>query len=407
MCLNMVTLTELVPIVATLTTIALGTCAINARQPNRPRFFAALMLTASVAFHTSANLPVKIQLVDVFLIASVFYITHLVNVLFIKKFRVESPFNPGETIWTFYRLRKAYYIGANVRWLNTSLEVRGIAGRPLNQNLLKKWEDTKEPEHKPFITSSRIHFILRKIMDLVLYHYLEILLNETFHPKFYARDFAYSKTHFLSRLFFQPNNLHPYKPNSREVMVRGYYTVSFFLGDYLMLHKVHSLFALVFVGSGIDKPEDWPKLFGSFMGMTKGVRGMWGSYWHKLHTRSYCEISLALLSNIGITRDHTYFRLLSNLLVFCITGVVHVLVSRRLGYTCGGWVEIFWWFGNWSALVSEALVARWYKNFWRRMEWKRNERFEMAVGALWALAWIFWSVPKVVFKKQWCAPGHW
>lgn len=403
----MVTFTELVPIVATLTTISLGTCAINAPQSDRPRFFAAIILSACIAIYMSANLPVKTQYIDVFLIASFFYIAHLVNVLFIQKYHIESSFNAGQSIWTFARLRKAYYMGANVRWLNTPLEVRGIPGRPTNQNILKKWEDTKEQEHKPLLTTSRIHFILRKIVDLVLYHYLETILSETLHPKLYGRDFVHTKTQFVRRLLSQPNDVYPYKPNSREFMVRGYYTLTFLLGDYFMLHKVHSLFALVFVGLGIDKPEDWPKLFGSFKGMTKGVRGMWGSYWHKLHTRSYSEISRALLLKIGITSDHTYYRLLSNLLVFCITGVVHVLVSKQLGYTCGAWAEIFWWVGNWGALVFEALVEIWYEKIWRWMGWKRNEKVEMAVGVLWVLTWIFWSVPKVVYRKQWCAPGNW
>ncbi|CAG8982567.1 hypothetical protein HYALB_00007283 [Hymenoscyphus albidus] len=205
--------TQLVPVATALTTISLGLYTTILPQSKRPKFFAALIIFACLTWHTSKKLPFTLQFINQFLVAILFYLWHMFNLLFIHGYQIEPSSN---SVSILKKLRKAYYMNSNVRWLDTPHEVRDIIGRPTNQFILKKWEDKGEAVNKPLITTSRIHYVLRKIVDLVLFHFLEKLLKDTLHPTVTGHDFMTSRTQFIRRLLFQPNDLYPYKPGSRE-----------------------------------------------------------------------------------------------------------------------------------------------------------------------------------------------
>jgi hypothetical protein len=89
------------------------------------------------------------------------------------------------------------------------------------------------------------------------------------------------------------------------------------------------------------------------------------------------------------------------LLFFFLSGVVHALVTWKLGFTCGYWENIGWFCLNFlGVLVEEGMqwvINKGFRPGKQSTRWKR-------IGYVWVFGFFFWSLPKTQYPKVFCEP---
>lgn len=190
----------------------------------------------------------------------------------------------------------------------------------------------------------------------------------------------------------------------RETLTRTWMVFHFVWSAWAVITGLHHALSIVFVGLILDAPQDWPSLYGSPYQMYS-IRRFWGKFWHRIVYRTnLCYGSLISRKILGLRAGSAVDRLVINFSVFFISGVVHALVTLKLGFTCGYWEDIAWFCLNFAALVVEEAVQR----FVHRARVLRNISGTSCVGKGFGLIWVFlfffWSLPKTQYSKIVCGP---
>jgi hypothetical protein len=105
---------------------------------------------------------------------------------------------------------------------------------------------------------------------------------------------------------------------------------------------------------------------------------------------------------LRLKKDSVAARLVGNLLVFALAGLMHVGIGWRMGTRCGHGNEFLWWMGNFCAIVAEMAVSAVSEGLRKSMGWGRLKVVERVVGYLWVFGWLFWSLPKNHWRKLMC-----
>lgn len=164
----------------------------------------------------------------------------------------------------------------------------------------------------------------------------------------------------------------------------------------------------------LDRPEDWPPLFGS-LSEAYSIRRFWGKFWHRLVVRPYSKFGKLFSRRIVGLRPHSEAdRILVFFTVFCLSGVAHAFVAWWELGQCAYWTrDIAWFGGNFGAGAFEMIVVRLLRSLALRMCWAKPWRqmsetpfFAKAVGFAWVFGFFFWSVPKWQYPKLDCAIKH-
>jgi hypothetical protein len=174
-----------------------------------------------------------------------------------------------------------------------------------------------------------------------------------------------------------------------------------------MYESFHSAFALFWVVSNIDAPEEWSmSLFGP-LASAVNVRSYWGKHWHNYVYHSFSGHVKILTRNwLGFKRGRLGTRILENTLVFFLSGLMHSLVRWQQSPLGDVWAICLFYVGQMLPIVAESIVS----HYWRkgRKSWgieadaKRVNRLEYAVGYCWVMGWFMWSVPKyLATRMQW------
>jgi hypothetical protein len=169
----------------------------------------------------------------------------------------------------------------------------------------------------------------------------------------------------------------------------------------------HSFFALLWVGSFIDSPEEWSmSLFGP---ISEGwsVRSYWGKHWHNYVYHSFSgHVKILTRGWLGFQRERTRTRLLENSLVFLLSGLMHSLVRWQQSPLGDFWAILLWYGAQMLPIVVESVAS----HYWRKVRWglgvgkeaKWVNRMEYVVGYCWVMGWFSWTVPKYLSTRmQW------
>lgn len=187
----------------------------------------------------------------------------------------------------------------------------------------------------------------------------------------------------------------------RETIIRFGAVFHFVCSAWAVFTGAHDILAFLFVGIGLDEPEDWPPLYGS-PGQMYTIRRFWGKFWHRLVCRT-CLSWGALFSQkiLRLRRHGALDRFVTNFTVFFLSGVAHALVTWQIGFSCGYSEDIVWFCLNFAALVAEEGVQ------WPiiRLFGTWNGSLDKIAGFLWIFAFFFWSLPKTEYPKVLCAPA--
>jgi Membrane bound O-acyl transferase family len=294
----------------------------------------------------------------------------------------------------------------NGRWIGTHKQPKYILLIDVDSS--RQWLPLPVNFSRP--KSPRLIFIRNRILSLIkiciiycLHHNIMEVPNGYFAPLSF-HDFSISNQTYFRRLLPRSSStLTPDFPTMRETQIRIYFVIYFVWFCYALYTFLYEVLAVVFVATGVDDPEDWPPFFGKLT-EAYSIRNFWGKFWHKLIYRTYTSYGKVISINIlRIPRKGILGRLFVNFFVFISSGIVHQVVTKHLGLTCGYWPEdIAFFLANFAAIILEMAVQIIFERICRIARWTCPDCVKIIVGYFWVFGFLFWSVPKLEYPKQLC-----
>lgn len=325
---------------------------------------------------------------------------HITNILYIEQYRLPTQATPQHQHLQW----KADWKGA---WkILYNAQRNDIVPAQDSKSITSKTDDN--PSELPILPTTmrsydRRVFLCKRTLSLLSIYAVMVLYHDLIDVPGYlaitAVDYLPHHVVFLRRLplFASPNAV---PITSREVCIRAFIVVDGIIDQRLTLIGLYYLLSLIFVGIGLDQPEDWPRLFGDLSSATT-VRGFWSRSHHRLGyyaLRAYARLIArhVLPPRAKRTVLHRY---VDNIFVFVLSGALHVFHEWLYGACARRWT--MWFFVVQPvAMVVEASVQ------WIARETGvcklLGERSARAVGYCWVFAWLFWSLPRRIYPKVTC-----
>lgn len=395
------TMTPLLPILYFLVSMFFSMVALNSRPSRRPTLLAVLVLFALLAFHGITDVAQSLEQADVLGLFILIYISHMGCVLLVE--RHELPGCAGG-----WKVKSSYKMMFNCRWIGTERQAPDICehspsainGPSQNSERDAKLITCPQKLRKTLFQSRRAAFLRNRLLSALTIYGLNYLYWQLFltpHPLYYRpleySDLIPSKQTYIRRI---------HDVTGRETIIRSIAVFNFVWSAWALFTGLHDILAFVFVGIGLDKPQDWPPLYGRLDQMYT-LRRFWGKFWHRLVYRSYTGCGILLSEKIfRLPSDSGVGRLLINFIVFFLSGIVHALVTWKLGFTCGYWEDIGWFCLNFLGILLEEGI-QWVYSKCFNVDGKINTTRKV-IGFLWVFGFFFWSLPKTQYPKMFCRP---
>lgn len=312
--------------------------------------------------------------------------THVATLLLVERYELPSLKNGHRRV----DIRGAFKMMLNPRYVGTPRELPHLDRQPAYLHDKAWWPFPPRPK-----TSPRWAFVLTQLAHVVLI-YGALRLVEHFFSGLSLSDFHPKKKYLLRRLV---------DVTTREVGIRAVLAVTHFFTAWARLHILHSVFAALFVGTGIDTPDVWPSLFGP-VSEAYSLRRFWSRFWHRLVYRPYVGLArLAIDTMLRLRQDTAAYRISVMFLVFSLSGSLHAIVTASSGVRCGYWADIHIMLLEFYGIaLEEAMAFVLVSSGWIRFLGGRKTR--MCCGFIWVFLFRFWSLPKLYFPQlKWnCLP---
>ena len=375
--------------------LSLSLMALN-RESSRRFLFGLIVVFGSSAFRHVSDVFRSTEQAHLACMFLLIFLSHTGYTLCIEDYH--SPYK--QNVWDW---RAAYKMVFNARWIGTTQQTPDVLQRSEHRNneVIVRSAGRITPSHairkflRRRLTSAATIYLLNR-----LHHRLVLTQNPVLSHTFDYEDFLPPKQTFFRRI---------HSVTLRETIIRVWLVLYFNWSAWALYTGLHDIFALMFVGIGLDEPYEWPPLYGSLT-EAYSIRRFWAKFWHRLVYRSYNGyaqvVSRDILKLAPRGRIDHFF---TNFFVFFMSGMMHVLVSWRLGFRCGQVEELQWFCLNFAGILTEEafqhLVARTWCFRPSGKGW--NTFLRRTVGHLWVFLFLFWSLPKYHYPQMFCLPaGH-
>jgi hypothetical protein len=379
----------------------LGIIGVNSPQVYRPFILFFLVCFASLAFRNVSDEKLGFEGTESLAMFCVIYISHITCVLCVEKYTVPS--KTGYINW-----KGGYNMLFNARWLGTDRLAPDVHKNPKAEINFESGSSDREEyltdsskKFRALLRSPRGIFLRNRVISfcaiiatLQIYNYTFFKVLPQLGFELEMLDFLPSKESYFRRLT---------TVTLRETLIRTWIVLYWTFYSVGLYTGIHDVLAFIFVGTGFDKPEDWPPLFGSIRDATS-VRYFWGKYWHRLVYRSYTSYGKWVSQNIlRLPRNSLIGKMFINFYVFAMSGAAHAIAVRQLGFTCGFWEEIAFYCNGFLAILLEGLVVKAFSKLTRG--YKVNKTLSNTLGYVWVFTYLFATIPKTQYPKLWCAPA--
>jgi hypothetical protein len=330
----------------------------------------------------------------------IIYTSHMGCILCIEKYVLPNKSSSIE--W-----KAGYKMLFNARLLGTHLQVdikRKVKSDPncdAEDSFRKEYATDPAKKFRTFLRSHKATFLRNRLLSCCtilalnhLYNYSMTSIDPIFDLHLDMVDFLPSRQSYFRRL---PS------VTLRETVIRIWITIYWVLYCMGLYTSLHDALAFFFVGIGLDKPEEWPPLFGDLREATS-VSNFWSKTWHKLIYRSYTSYGKLISRKIlRLPRNSMAGRVFISLFVFTLSGCAHALTAWQLGLVCGYFEEIGFYCFNFLAIIIEMLVIAAFNKLTNG--YKLNKTVSSGLGYVWVFTVFFTILPKNQFPKIWCTPG--
>jgi hypothetical protein len=255
------------------------------------------------------------------------------------------------------------------------------------------WTNSVPNAHSPPKTQPCFVFIFLRLMKLPIFYYLH------FHviPSLFSETIVEILPGDVSSV--QQNLLRRFREvTAREVVVRGYSAIFWIWESVVFLDGANAILACFFVLIGLDRPSDWPALFGNPR-LASSLRKFWSRFWHRLAVRPYTNHGKVVAFRMGLQPGSFAFKATVSFVVFALSGTAHSAVSWQLGKR-DWYLDIWWFFLNFLACSAEVMWLSAIRGLAKTMGWSQELKMIEAswlgelVGFAWVFGFFFWSVPK-------------
>ena len=179
-------------------------------------------------------------------------------------------------------------------------------------------------------------------------------------------------------------------------------TFDWCVGSIMLYDAWHSVFAVFFVATGLDEPQEWSlALFGNIKNAWS-VRRYWSRHWHNFIYHSFNgHIQCVTRGWLGMRRGDLSTRLIENTGVFFLSGLMHSAIRWQEAPWSDVWAITVWYTAQMVPITIETFCIPIYTRLKRclanRMQFKEDAkwvvRLEYAFGYLWVFNWLIWSIP--------------
>ncbi|RYP78056.1 hypothetical protein DL771_000749 [Monosporascus sp. 5C6A] len=198
-------------------------------------------------------------------------------------------------------------------------------------------------------TESLAVFLVLRLSKLPIYYYLHWHVM----PRFFAETVVELVSEDVAHMALLTRLS---EVTAREAVVRSYMAVSWIWESLVFLHGANAALAVFSVLIGLDKPGDWPPLFGK-PGCAYGLRGFWSRFWHRLAVRSYTNYGRVVARVIGLLRpgpSSAVSGVVVAFVAFLLSGLSHAAVSWHVGMR--DWLDVQWFLLNFAACLAERVA---------------------------------------------------
>ncbi|KAI0379541.1 membrane bound O-acyl transferase family-domain-containing protein [Hypomontagnella monticulosa] len=144
----------------------------------------------------------------------------------------------------------------------------------------------------------------------------------------------------------------------RDLGLRSFISLFWIVDTAIEVDLSHTILRLLFVGVlGLDKPHEWPPMFGSVL-EAYTIKRFWGVFWHRLFTPAAGKWGRILVKK-GLNRRTPSLveKMFVAFFIFSMSGVVHVIIDWRLGRDSSANYIFFYW-SNFLAVTFEVMVTK-------------------------------------------------
>ncbi|KAF5539129.1 toxin biosynthesis protein [Fusarium mexicanum] len=233
---------------------------------------------------------------------------------------------------------------------------------------------SKDPSYVP----SRGRFLLTRIgVICASIAYMAIIGLQ---PEPTREDLSGDRVRFFSRL----NEVTPY-----ELLQRAISTVTWLSGIGTTSEICYNVIAVVLVGLGLSEPVMWPSWFGSFT-EAYSVRRWWGISWHQTWRCFLTDHADWVVYDIlNLPKDSPITRYTKNLVVFYISGLIHLAPDLAIGMPVRESSAIVFFTFQAVGIMIEDLV----QSLNDRIGLVKSPIVARCVGYVWLMAWLVWTIP--------------
>ncbi|KAI6084643.1 membrane bound O-acyl transferase family-domain-containing protein [Hypoxylon rubiginosum] len=338
---------------------------------HRALFFAPFLCFAIFSFIESKHLYFFPALMSLWYQSVALNIVHIASILLVEK--CPEPLQGQKSSPWSTSLRSTYRLWSNPRLLPETTTF------PTNNK-----DDSEVRE----ITM----FLLRRLSKLALYYFF----NTYVIPLFLAQT--------IGELY--PEDVNPaalsapfLNITARELVVRAWFAIYWIWESVAFLDGANAILASFAVLTGMDKPADWPPLFGHPLEVC-GLQNFWSGFWHQLSSRpfkSLAQVVIKTIASTGVDLPLPVSRALLAFIVFLISGLSHTVVSWHLGVR--DTLDLQWFLLNFAGCMVERSILSTVRYLAKQVGYTRElsvvERSWLGwmIGYIWLFAFFFWSVP--------------
>ena len=380
-----------------------GIIGVSVQQKFRPYVLPFVLFFAVLAFRNISDRKFGLEGTESYAMFLVIYMSHVTCVLCIEQYQL-----PNKSTTSIEWVR-GYKLLSNPRWIGTTRQAADLRSNPTEEIEGESPSDGEDSTSISVDSSKQMRSFFRKPRAVFIRNRLISIFTiyatlQAYNYMFYQVGPKYGVQ--LEMLDFLPNKLTYFRRIStvslRETLVRAwlvFYWTFYSVGLYTAFHD---FFAILFVGSGVDKPEDWPPMFGSVTEATS-IRNFWSRYWHRLVYRSYTSYGVWITKNVlKLPRNSIVGKMFINLYVFAMSGAAHAIAVRQLGFSCGFWEEIRFYCSGFVGILLETLILAAFKKL--TGGYKVNATVSKTLGYVWVFTYLFITLPKSQYPKLWCQP---
>ncbi|KAJ5306463.1 hypothetical protein PENANT_c017G11266 [Penicillium antarcticum] len=159
----------------------------------------------------------------------------------------------------------------------------------------------------------------------------------------------------------------------------------------------YRVLSIIFVGTGLDSPSDWPPAWGR-MGDAYTLRNFWGKFWHQFMRRPFTSISNFVSRDVlNLTRSSLLERYTNIFIVFLISAAFHIIVDilQSISMEKSGSMPFY------LAFILGIMLEDGVQELWKHIQYKNEPNtkaksspkedvpfWKRSIGLVWVMLWL-------------------